>query len=139
MLLYNLVVWSCERVQAWLEQVGLKEFAGNLSGSGVHGGVIGLHPDLDSQQMALILQIPTSNTTARTLLARELNDLVQRFRASVPTAAATLGPAPRVLAMEAAARARAQFEGKDISCPDDGSSETAIPMVIGCLSVVMYG
>ncbi|GAA55358.1 liprin-alpha-3 [Clonorchis sinensis] len=124
----DLVVWSCERVQAWLEQIGLKEFAGNLSGSGVHGGVIGLHPDLDSQQMALILQIPTSNTAARTLLARELNDLVQRFRASVPTAAATLGPAPRVLAMEAAARARAQFEGKDISCPDDGSSETAVPI-----------
>ncbi|TGZ62411.1 hypothetical protein CRM22_007449 [Opisthorchis felineus] len=121
----DLVVWSCERVQAWLEHIGLKEFAGNLSGSGVHGGVIGLHPDLDSQQMALLLQIPTSNTAARTLLARELNDLVQRFRASVPTAAATLGPAPRVLAMEAAARARAQFEGKDISCPDDGSSETA--------------
>ncbi|TGZ62406.1 hypothetical protein CRM22_007449 [Opisthorchis felineus] len=122
----DLVVWSCERVQAWLEHIGLKEFAGNLSGSGVHGGVIGLHPDLDSQQMALLLQIPTSNTAARTLLARELNDLVQRFRASVPTAAATLGPAPRVLAMEAAARARAQFEGKDISCPDDGSSETAL-------------
>ncbi|CAL8106434.1 unnamed protein product [Calicophoron daubneyi] len=122
----DLLVWSCERVQAWLDHIGLKEYASNLNGSGIHGGVIGLHPDLDAQHLALILQIPTSSTTARATLARELNDLIQRFRASAPIAAATLGPAPRVLAMEAAARARAQFEGKDISCPDDGSSETAI-------------
>ncbi|KAF8566875.1 hypothetical protein P879_02247 [Paragonimus westermani] len=122
----DLLVWSCERVQAWLDHIGLKEHAANLNGSGIHGGVIGLHPELDAQHLALILQIPASNTSARTVLARELHDLVQRFRASAPIAAASLGPAPRVLAIEAAARARAQFEGKDINCPDDGSSETAI-------------
>ncbi|THD22928.1 Liprin-alpha-2 [Fasciola hepatica] len=122
----DLLVWSCERVQAWLDQIGLKDYSSNLTGSGVHGGVIGLHPDLNAAQLALILQIPTSNSSARNTLARELNDLVQRFRASAPIAAASLGPAPRVLAMEAAARARAQFEGRDIACPDDGSSETAI-------------
>ncbi|KAF7231950.1 hypothetical protein EG68_04095 [Paragonimus skrjabini miyazakii] len=122
----DLLVWSCERVQAWLDHIGLKEHAANLNGSGIHGGVIGLHPELDAQQLALILQIPASNTSARAVLAHELHDLVQRFRASAPIAAASLGPAPRVLAMEAAARARAQFEGKDINCPDDGSSETAI-------------
>nr|CAH8856702.1 unnamed protein product [Trichobilharzia regenti] len=127
----DLLVWSCERVQAWLDEIGLKEYAPNLNGSGVHGGVIGLHPDLNAQQLALTLQIPTSNTTARATLARELTQLVQRFRANVPIAAASIGPAPRVLAMEAAAvvaanRARAQFDNQDISYPDDGFNETAI-------------
>ncbi|CAH8583257.1 unnamed protein product [Heterobilharzia americana] len=127
----DLLVWSCERVQAWLDEIGLKEYAPNLNGSGVHGGVIGLHPDLNAQQLALTLQIPTSNTSARATLARELTQLVQRFRANVPIAAASIGPAPRVLAMEAAAvvaanRARAQFEGQDICYPDDGFNETAI-------------
>lgn len=122
----DLLVWSCERVQAWMEHIGLKEYASNLNGSGVHGGLIGLHPDLDPQQLALMLQIPSVNTAARNSLSRELTALVQRFRASAPIAAASLGPAPHVLAMEAAARARAQFEGKDIICPDDGTNETAI-------------
>ncbi|CAH8538478.1 unnamed protein product [Dicrocoelium dendriticum] len=122
----DLLVWSCERVQAWLEHIGLKEYASNLNGSGVHGGLIGLHPDLDPQQLALMLQIPSTNTAARSCLSRELTALVQRFRASAPIAAASLGPAPHVIAMEAAARARAQFEGKDIICPDDGTNETAV-------------
>ncbi|CAH8555053.1 unnamed protein product [Schistosoma intercalatum] len=127
----DLLVWSCERVQGWLEEIGLKEYAPNLNGSGVHGGVIGLHPDLNPQQLALTLQIPTSNTSARAILAKELTQLVQRFRANVPIAAASIGPAPRVLAMEAAAvvaanRARAKFEGQDICYPDDGFNETAI-------------
>ncbi|VDP35045.1 unnamed protein product [Schistosoma curassoni] len=127
----DLLVWSCERVQGWLDEIGLKEYAPNLNGSGVHGGVIGLHPDLNPQQLALTLQIPTSNTSARAILAKELTQLVQRFRANVPIAAASIGPAPRVLAMEAAAvvaanRARAKFEGQDICYPDDGFNETAV-------------
>ncbi|TNN10983.1 Liprin-alpha-2 isoform 1 [Schistosoma japonicum] len=130
----DLLVWSCERVQGWLDEIGLKEYSPNLNGSGVHGGVIALHPDLNAQQLALTLQIPTSNTSARAILARELAQLVQRFRANVPIAAATIGPAPRVLAMEAAAvvaanRARAKFEGQDICYPDDGFNETAITNV----------
>ncbi|CAH8538432.1 unnamed protein product [Dicrocoelium dendriticum] len=129
----DLLVWSCERVQAWLEHIGLKEYASNLNGSGVHGGLIGLHPDLDPQQLALMLQIPSTNTAARSCLSRELTALVQRFRASAPIAAASLGPAPHVIAMEAAARARAQFEGKDIICPDDGTNETAIIASSGLL------
>lgn len=93
--------------------------------------MIGLHPDLNPQQLALTLQIPTSNTSARAILAKELTQLVQRFRANVPIAAASIGPAPRVLAMEAAAvvaanRARAKFEGQDICYPDDGFNETAV-------------
>lgn len=101
-------MWSCERVQAWLDQIGLREYANHLPGSGIHGGLLGLHTDVDASQLALILQIPSSATNARLILSRELESLVQRYRASAPLAAAALGPAPRVLAMEAAAAARAR-------------------------------
>lgn len=101
-------MWTCERVQAWLDQIGLREYASHLNGSGVHGGLLGLHTEVDANQLALILQIPSSATNARLILARELESLVQRYRATAPLAAAALGPAPRVLAMEAAAAAAAR-------------------------------
>ncbi|KAM3182520.1 hypothetical protein ACTXT7_012205 [Hymenolepis weldensis] len=109
----DLLVWTCERVQAWLDQIGLREYASHLNGSGVHGGLLGLHTEVDANQLALILQIPSSATNARLILARELESLVQRYRATAPLAAAALGPAPRVLAMEAAAAAAARSRSSD--------------------------
>ncbi|VUZ45566.1 unnamed protein product [Hymenolepis diminuta] len=109
----DLLVWTCERVQAWLDQIGLREYASHLNGSGVHGGLLGLHIEVDANQLALILQIPSSATNARLILARELESLVQRYRATAPLAAAALGPAPRVLAMEAAAAAAARNRSSD--------------------------
>ncbi|BHF58634.1 Liprin-alpha-1 [Sparganum proliferum] len=121
----DLLVWTCERVQAWLDQIGLREYAGHLVGSGVHGGLIGLHADLDANQLALILQIPTSATSARNTLARELDRLVQRFRASAPPAAAALGPAPRVLAAEAAAAVKARLQSSAASTDEEVSESSA--------------
>ncbi|KAL7061560.1 hypothetical protein AAHC03_01544 [Spirometra sp. Aus1] len=121
----DLLVWTCERVQAWLDQIGLREYAGHLVGSGVHGGLIGLHADLDANQLALILQIPTSATSARNTLARELDRLVQRFRASAPPAAAALGPAPRVLAAEAAAAVKARLQSSSASTDEEVSESSA--------------
>lgn len=117
----DLLVWTCERVQAWLDQIGLREYAGHLNGSGVHGGLLGLHTEVDANQLALILQIPSSATNARLILARELESLVQRYRATAPLAAAALGPAPRVLAMEAAAAAAARTRPSS-SSDNDGDS-----------------
>uniref|UniRef100_A0A0X3NV85 SAM domain-containing protein n=1 Tax=Schistocephalus solidus TaxID=70667 RepID=A0A0X3NV85_SCHSO len=121
----DLLVWTCERVQAWLDQIGLREYAGHLVGSGIHGGLIGLHADLDANQLALVLQIPTSATSARNTLARELDKLVQRFRASAPPAAAALGPAPRVLAMEAAAAVKARLQSSTGSTDEEASESSA--------------
>lgn len=121
----DLLVWTCERVQAWLDQIGLREYAGHLVGSGIHGGLIGLHADLDANQLALVLQIPTSATSARNTLARELDKLVQRFRASAPPAAAALGPAPRVLAMEAAAAVKARLQSSTGSIDEEASESSA--------------
>ncbi|KAL3318166.1 Liprin-alpha-2 [Cichlidogyrus casuarinus] len=100
----DLLVWTNERVQCWLQQIGLREYAKNLLGTGIHGGVLGLHVELDANSLALLLQIPPSAQQARAILVRELQDLIQRFRASVPPAAATIGPAPHAL------QARAQQE-----------------------------
>ncbi|KAM7541524.1 hypothetical protein Aperf_G00000027641 [Anoplocephala perfoliata] len=128
--LHHLLVWTCERVQAWLDQIGLREYASHLNGSGIHGGLLGLHTEVDANQLALILQIPSSATNARLILARELESLIQRYRATAPLAAAALGPAPRVLAMEAAAAATARTssdnEGDSVSgarVPQNGDAE----------------
>ncbi|VDM34310.1 unnamed protein product [Hydatigera taeniaeformis] len=137
----DLLVWTCERVQAWLDQIGLREYASHLNGSGVHGGLLGLHTEVDANQLALILQIPSSATNARLILARELESLVQRYRATAPLAAAALGPAPRVLAMEAAAAAAARalpsasiagsVDGESGSLPINGDAdvEKSLPAV----------
>lgn len=122
----DLLVWTCERVQAWLDQIGLREYASRLNGSGVHGGLLGLHADLDANQLALILQIPTSAAQARAALQREMTGVVERFRASAPFAAASLGPAPRVLAMEAAAAARARYSSTDSD--DNGAISPPAPV-----------
>nr|CDS15415.1 liprin alpha 2 [Echinococcus granulosus] len=126
----DLLVWTCERVQAWLDQIGLREYASHLNGSGVHGGLLGLHTEVDANQLALILQIPSSATNARLILARELENLVQRYRATAPLAAAALGPAPRVLAMEAAAAAAARTL-PSASATDSIDGESGSPPING--------
>ncbi|VDD80207.1 unnamed protein product, partial [Mesocestoides corti] len=122
----DLLVWTCERVQAWLDQIGLREYASHLNGSGVHGGLLGLHTDVDANQLALILQIPSSATNARLILSRELESLIQRYRATAPLAAAALGPAPRVLAMEAAAAARVRQSASEDAGEEPMSQPTSV-------------
>ena len=57
----DVMVWSNERVIRWVQSVGLREFAGNLIESGVHGALIALDESFDHHSMALALQIPSSN------------------------------------------------------------------------------
>ena len=58
MLVVDLLVWSNPRVIRWLERIGLHEYAGNLSGNGVHGALLLLDPKFDADAFALSLQIP---------------------------------------------------------------------------------
>uniref|UniRef100_A0A8U8B0K5 Uncharacterized protein n=1 Tax=Geospiza parvula TaxID=87175 RepID=A0A8U8B0K5_GEOPR len=62
----DVVVWSNERVSAWVSSVGLREFAPNLGDSGVHGALLALDDTFDWADLALLLQIPTQNTQVRT-------------------------------------------------------------------------
>uniref|UniRef100_A0A8C3V383 SAM domain-containing protein n=2 Tax=Catharus ustulatus TaxID=91951 RepID=A0A8C3V383_CATUS len=72
----DVVVWSNERVSAWVSSVGLREFAPNLGESGVHGALLALDDTFDWADLALLLQIPTQNTQARQLLQQEFSSLI---------------------------------------------------------------
>jgi hypothetical protein len=45
----------------WVSGLGLKEFATNLTESGVHGALLALDETFDYSDLALLLQIPTQN------------------------------------------------------------------------------
>ncbi|XP_076971529.1 liprin-alpha-1 isoform X2 [Tamandua tetradactyla] len=72
----DVLVWSNERVIRWVLSIGLKEYANNLSESGVHGALVALDETFDFSAMALLLQIPTQNAQARAVLEREFNNLL---------------------------------------------------------------
>ncbi|XP_031425338.1 liprin-alpha-1 isoform X16 [Clupea harengus] len=72
----DVLVWSNERVISWVQAIGLKEYANNLLEIGIHGALLALDETFDHNTMALLLQIPTQNTQARTMLEREYNSLL---------------------------------------------------------------
>lgn len=72
----DVLVWSNERVIKWVCAIGLKEFAGNLKESGVHGAIMALDETFDVGSLALSLQIPTQSTQARGTLEQEFNNLL---------------------------------------------------------------
>ncbi|XP_029107758.1 liprin-beta-2-like [Scleropages formosus] len=57
--------WSNHRVMEWLRSVDLAEFAPNLRGSGVHGGLIMLEPRFNADTLASLLNIPPLKTLLR--------------------------------------------------------------------------
>uniref|UniRef100_A0A8C4RD04 SAM domain-containing protein n=1 Tax=Eptatretus burgeri TaxID=7764 RepID=A0A8C4RD04_EPTBU len=61
----DVLVWSNERVMAWVVSIGLRDFAGNLVESGVHGALLALDDGFDHCSLALALQVPTQNTQVR--------------------------------------------------------------------------
>lgn len=71
-----MLVWSTERVARWVESIGLSQYAENLRESGVHGALISLDDTFDAQSLALTLQIATSDTSSRQLLARQFEQLI---------------------------------------------------------------
>ncbi|XP_076125365.1 liprin-alpha-4 [Alosa pseudoharengus] len=70
------LVWTNEQVVQWIQTIGLKEYSGNLSESGVHGALIALDETFDYSSLALILQIPMQNTQARQVMEREFNNML---------------------------------------------------------------
>ncbi|KAK7117494.1 hypothetical protein R3I94_022902 [Phoxinus phoxinus] len=72
----EVVQWSNHRVMEWLRSVDLAEYAPNLRGSGVHGGLIILEPRFSSDTLAMLLNIPPQKTLLRRHLATNFNTLV---------------------------------------------------------------
>uniref|UniRef100_A0AAY4C7K1 SAM domain-containing protein n=1 Tax=Denticeps clupeoides TaxID=299321 RepID=A0AAY4C7K1_9TELE len=70
--------WSNHRVMEWLRSVDLAEYAPNLRGSGVHGGLVILEPRFNSDTLAMLLNIPPQKTLLRRHLATNFDSLVGR-------------------------------------------------------------
>ncbi|KAJ8412996.1 hypothetical protein AAFF_G00105780 [Aldrovandia affinis] len=72
----EVVQWSNHRVMEWLRSVDLAEYAPNLRGSGVHGGLIILEPRFTADTLAMLLNIHPQKTLLRRHLATNFNSLV---------------------------------------------------------------
>ncbi|XP_077938434.1 liprin-beta-2 isoform X18 [Gasterosteus aculeatus] len=72
----EVVQWSNHRVMEWLRSVDLAEYAPNLRGSGVHGGLLMLEPRFNSDTLAMLLNIPPQKTLLRRHLATNFSSLV---------------------------------------------------------------
>lgn len=78
-------LWTCHRLMEWLRLIDFAEFAPNLRGSGVHGGLIVFEDSFNFDTMCSILSIPIERTLLRRHLStffKELigKDLVHRKR-----------------------------------------------------------
>ncbi|XP_059944456.1 liprin-alpha-4 isoform X6 [Mesoplodon densirostris] len=72
----DVLVWTNDQVVHWVQSIGLRDYAGNLHESGVHGALLALDENFDHNTLALVLQIPTQNTQARHVMEREFNNLL---------------------------------------------------------------
>uniref|UniRef100_A0A8C6PT50 PPFIA binding protein 1 n=1 Tax=Nothobranchius furzeri TaxID=105023 RepID=A0A8C6PT50_NOTFU len=68
--------WTNHRVMEWLRSVDLAEYAPNLRGSGVHGGLMVLEPRFNVETMAQLLNIPPNKTLLRRHLATHFSLLI---------------------------------------------------------------
>ncbi|XP_068082208.1 liprin-beta-1 [Anabrus simplex] len=129
----EVALWSNHRVMEWLRVVDLAEYAPNLRGSGVHGGLMVHEPRFTAELLASLLSIPPS----KTLLRRHLNthfkellgrDCIQEKR----EAEATLGYVPLSATTKLKLTKKSQFTLKrkksksemdlgDLVCPLDPS------------------
>lgn len=74
----NLSLWTTHRVMEWLCSVNLAEYASNLRGSGVHGGLIVYDDRFTSELLADILFIQQSKTLLRRHLSIQFSQLIGR-------------------------------------------------------------
>uniref|UniRef100_A0A4W3INQ0 PPFIA binding protein 1a n=1 Tax=Callorhinchus milii TaxID=7868 RepID=A0A4W3INQ0_CALMI len=68
--------WTNHRVMEWLRSVDLAEYAPNLRGSGVHGGLMVLEPRFNVETLAMLLNISPNKTLLRRHLATHFNLLI---------------------------------------------------------------
>ncbi|XP_048481121.1 liprin-beta-1 isoform X3 [Plutella xylostella] len=70
--------WSSHRVMQWLKEIDLAEYAPNLRGAGVHGGLLLLEHRFTAELLAALLNIPANKTLLRRHLTQRFNDLLGR-------------------------------------------------------------
>ncbi|KAJ8245720.1 hypothetical protein GJAV_G00273770 [Gymnothorax javanicus] len=123
--------WTNHRVMEWLRSVDLAEYAPNLRGSGVHGGLMVLEPRFNVETMALLLNIPPSKTLLRRHLATHFHLLVgneaqqlKQEQLECPdytplTATTKVKPRKLTLGSFGSLRRRRQEDSEEYVCPMD--------------------
>ncbi|XP_073706456.1 liprin-beta-1b isoform X2 [Garra rufa] len=121
--------WTNHRVMEWLRSVDLAEYAPNLRGSGVHGGLMVLEPRFNVETMALLLNIPPNKTLLRRHLATHFNLLVgseaQQHKQEClenpdyTLLTATAKVKPHKLAFGGFGRKKKQEDNEEYVCPMD--------------------
>ncbi|KAG7201072.1 hypothetical protein KM043_017615 [Ampulex compressa] len=74
----NVTLWTNHRVMEWLRVVDLAEYAPNMRGSGVHGGLMVREGRFTSELLATLLSIPPAKTLLRRHLTTHFNQLLGR-------------------------------------------------------------
>uniref|UniRef100_A0A8C8U305 Kazrin, periplakin interacting protein n=1 Tax=Peromyscus maniculatus bairdii TaxID=230844 RepID=A0A8C8U305_PERMB len=77
------VVWTNQRVLKWVRDIDLKEYADNLTNSGVHGAVLVLEPTFNAEAMATALGIPSGKHILRRHLAEEMSSIFHPANSAV--------------------------------------------------------
>ncbi|VTJ84367.1 Hypothetical predicted protein [Marmota monax] len=121
--------WTNHRVMEWLRSVDLAEYAPNLRGSGVHGGLMVLEPRFNVETMAQLLNIPPNKTLLRRHLATHFNLLIgaeaqhqKRDAMELPdyvllTATSKVKPKKLTFSNFGNLRKKKQEDGEEYVCP----------------------
>ncbi|KAK7891800.1 hypothetical protein WMY93_023763 [Mugilogobius chulae] len=121
--------WTNHRVMEWLRSVDLAEYAPNLRGSGVHGGLMVFEPRFNVESLALLLNIPPNKTLLRRHLATHFHLLIgseaQRLKQdclenpdyTVLTATAKVKPRRLSFGSFGSLRRKRQDDSDEFVCP----------------------
>ncbi|KAF8571799.1 hypothetical protein P879_00914 [Paragonimus westermani] len=63
----NLLIWTNERVAAWLKSLGLEDFTRGIDGTGLHGAYMVLDPTFDVYRLMKHLHLPANIAAAHKL------------------------------------------------------------------------
>ena len=74
----NVTLWTNHRVMEWLRVVDLAEYAPNMRGSGVHGGLMVYEGRFTPELLATLLSISPSKTLLRRHLTTHFNQILGR-------------------------------------------------------------
>ncbi|XP_031834085.1 liprin-beta 1 isoform X2 [Nomia melanderi] len=74
----NVHLWTNHRVMEWLRVVDLAEYAPNMRGSGVHGGLMVYEGRFTSELLATLLSISAGKTLLRRHLTTHFNQILGR-------------------------------------------------------------
>ncbi|XP_045533847.1 liprin-beta-1 isoform X2 [Papilio machaon] len=147
----DLARWSSHRVMQWLKEIDLAEYAPNLRGAGVHGGLMLLEPRFTAELLAALLNIPANKTLLRRHLTQRFNDLLGReVIQQKRNAEQTLGYQPLTATTKYKVPKKSQFSLKrkksreelelcELVCPlredaSDDESKVSSSRRVGCLS-----